>query len=212
MIHYLENLPVTEAEKIKKTIMALFKQTCILQEKYDPVTLVPSDNEQYEICMKHRGFIEQYLAITDCELEYYAQEHIFRLVGEGAEAVAMSKMTTILVLLIKLIYREKIMGKGLGATVTNLEELREYGRNTGLLTQKLSELEWREALVFMKKHQILDYPGNVRELEDTTPIYLYSTINLYCSSAMIQQLLEEYREGETQDETVQENIYTNVIE
>lgn len=212
MIHYLENLPVTEAEKIKKTIMALFKQTCILQEKYDPVTLVPSDNEQYEICMKHRGFIEQYLAITDCELEYYAQEHIFRLVGEGAEAAAMSKMTTILVLLIKLIYREKIMGKGLGATVTNLEELREYGRNTGLLTQKLSELEWREALVFMKKHQILDYPGNVRELEDTTPIYLYSTINLYCSSAMIQQLLEEYREGETQDETVQENIYTNVIE
>lgn len=212
MIHYLENLPVTEAEKIKKTIMALFKQTCILQEKYDPVTLVPSDNEQYEICMKHRAFIEQYLAITDCELEYYAQEHVFRLVGEGAEAAAMSKMTTILVLLVKLIYREKIMGKGLGATVTNLEELREYGRNTGLITQKLPELEWREALVFMKKHQILDYPGNVRELEDTTPIYLYSTINLYCSSAMIQQLLEEYREGEKQDETVQENIYTNVIE
>lgn len=212
MIHYLETLPVSEAEKIKKTITALFRQTCILQEKYDPITLVPSDNEQYEICTRYREFIEQYLSVMDCELEYNAQEHIFRLTGEGVEAVAMSRMTTLLILLVKLIYREKIMGKGLGATVTNLEELREYGRNTGLLTQKIADAEWREALVFMKKHQILEYPGNVREIEDNTPIYLYSTINLYCNSAMIQQLLEEYKEGETQDEAVQENIYTHVAE
>lgn len=211
MIDYLENLPVTEAEKLRKTIGSLFRQTCILQEKYDPVTLVPSDNEQYEICNRHKDFIEDYLSVMGCEMVHDAQEHVFRLVGEGAEAVTLSRTSTIIMLLTKMIYRDKIMGQSLSATVTNLEELREYGKNTNLLNQKLTDGEWKEALSLMKKHQIIEYPGALRDLEDHTPIYIYSTINLYCSSAMINELLEAYREEADTDEarTVEENIYQN---
>ena len=211
MIDYLENLPVTEAEKLRKTIGSLFRQTCILQEKYDPVTLVPSDNEQYEICNRHKDFIEDYLSVMGCEMVHDAQEHVFRLVGEGAEAVILSRTSTIILLLTKMIYRDKIMGQSLSATVTNLEELREYGKNTNLLNQKLTDGEWKEALSLMKKHQVIEYPGALRDLEDHTPIYIYSTINLYCSSAMINELLEAYREETDTDEarTVEENIYQN---
>ena len=212
MEQYLESLSVTEAEKLKKTILSLFRQTCILQEKYDPVTLAPSDNEQFIICRTHRNFIESYLSVLGCELLYDSQEHIFRLVGEGVEAEAMSKETTIIVLLIKMIYRDKIMGKGLAATVTNLEEIREYGKNTNLLNQKLPDSEWKSALALMKKHQIVEYPGALRDLEDDTPIYIYSTINLYCSSLNINARLEEYREEIVENETVEENLYENVIE
>ena len=211
MIDYLENLPVTEAEKLRKTIGSLFRQTCILQEKYDPVTLVPSDNEQYEICNRHKDFIEDYLSVMGCEMVHDAQEHVFRLVGEGAEAVTLSRTSTIILLLTKMIYRDKIMGQSLSATVTNLEELREYGKNTNLLNQKLTDGEWKEALSLMKKHQVIEYPGALRDLEDHTPIYIYSTINLYCSSGMINDLLEAYREEADIDEarTVEENIYQN---
>lgn len=211
MIDYLENLPVTEAEKLRKAIGSLFRQTCILQEKYDPVTLVPSDNEQYEICNRHKDFIEDYLSVMGCEMVHDAQEHVFRLVGEGAEAVILSRTSTIILLLTKMIYRDKIMGQSLSATVTNLEELREYGKNTNLLNQKLTDGEWKEALSLMKKHQVIEYPGALRDLEDHTPIYIYSTINLYCSSAMINELLEAYREEADTDEarTVEENIYQN---
>lgn len=211
MIDYLENLPVTEAEKLRKTIGSLFRQTCILQEKYDPVTLVPSDNEQYEICNRHKDFIEDYLSVMGCEMVHDAQEHVFRLVGDGAEAVTLSRTSTIIMLLTKMIYRDKIMGQSLSATVTNLEELREYGKNTNLLNQKLTDGEWKEALSLMKKHQVIEYPGALRDLEDHTPIYIYSTINLYCSSAMINELLEAYREEADTDEarTVEENIYQN---
>lgn len=211
MIDYLENLPITEAEKLRKTISSLFRQTCILQEKYDPVTLVPSDNEQYEICNRHKDFIEDYLSVMGCEMGHDAQEHVFRLVGEGAEAVTLSRTSTIILLLTKMIYRDKIMGQSLSATVTNLEELREYGKNTNLLNQKLTDGEWKEALSLMKKHQVIEYPGALRDLEDHTPIYIYSTINLYCSSAMINELLEAYREEADTDEarTVEENIYQN---
>lgn len=212
MEQYLESLSVTEAEKLKKTILSLFRQTCILQEKYDPVTLVLSDNEQFAICRTHRNFIENYLSVLGCELLYDSQERIFRLVGEGVEAEVLSKETTIIVLLIKMIYRDKIMGKGLAATVTNLEEIREYGKNTNLLNQKLPDGEWKSALAIMKKHQIVEYPGALRDLEDDTPIYIYSTINLYCSSALINELIEAYREENAEDEAGKEDIYTNFDE
>lgn len=212
MEQYLESLSVTEAEKLKKTILSLFRQTCILQEKYDPVTLVPSDNEQFAICRTHRNFIENYLSVLGCELLYDSQERIFRLVGEGVEAEVLSKETTIIVLLIKMIYRDKIMGKGLAATVTNLEEIREYGKNTNLLNQKLPDGEWKSALAIMKKHQIVEYPGALRDLEDDTSIYIYSTINLYCSSALINELIEAYREENAEDEAGKEDIYTNFDE
>lgn len=211
MIDYLENLPITEAEKLRKTISSLFRQTCILQEKYDPVTLVPSDNEQYEICNRHKDFMESYLAVMGCEMVHDSQEHVFRLVGDGAEALTLSRTSTIIMLLTKMIYRDKIMGQSLSATVTNLEGYREYGKNTNLLNQKLTDGEWKEALSLMKKHQVIEYPGALRDLEDHTPIYIYSTINLYCSSAMINELLKAYREEADTDEagTVEENIYSD---
>lgn len=209
MINYLDTLPVSEQEKLKKTIASLFRQTCILREKYDPMTLVPQDNEQYEICTRHRNFIEQYLAVTDCELIHDHQGHIYRLAGEGVEAVSLSRTMTIIILLVKIIYRDKILGQSLAETTTNLQELREYGKNTNLIQQKITDSEWKETIRFMKKHQMVDYPGAARDLEDKTPIYIYSTINLYCSSAMVNELLEAYKEEVVEDETGEETVYEN---
>ena len=207
MASYIEELSVTEAENLKKTISKLFRQTCILQMRYDPVTLTPRDNLDYEICVRHRGFIEEYLAILGCELIHDPQEHIFRLVGDGVETEKMSLTTTIIVLLEKMIYRDKILGEGLNATVTTLEEIREYGKNTNLLNRKLTLAEWREALYLMSKHQMIELPGAVRDVEDHTPIYLYSTINLYVSAADINALVEEYREEAAENETIEEDIF-----
>lgn len=78
MFEYLESISITEGEQIKKTIQALFRQTCILQVKYDPATLVPKDNVQYEICVRHRHFIEDYLSVLGCELTHDAGIRIFR--------------------------------------------------------------------------------------------------------------------------------------
>ncbi len=41
MSTYLEELSLSEAEEVKRTIRDLFRQTCILQTKYDPATLTP---------------------------------------------------------------------------------------------------------------------------------------------------------------------------
>ena len=215
MVNYMEELSVTEADNLKKTIAALFRQTCILQVKYDPVTLVPKDNLYYEICVRHRKFIEDYLAVLNCELVHDPQEHIFRIQGDRIAPEKVNLTITKIILLVKLIYRDKIMGEGLNATVTNLAEIREYGKNTNLIDYKLNMSEWRDALYMMSKHQIIEVPGAIQNIEDETPIYIYSTINLYCGSLDIAALIEEYQEeGGASDEREagEEDIYQDVNE
>jgi len=206
MLQYMENVSPSEAENIRKTIQDLFRQTCILQVKCDPVTLIQRDNPRYQICSRHREFIADYLSVLDCELIHDPQEHIFRIAGEGVLTERMSLMTTKLVLLVKMIYRDKIMGEGLNATTTNLAEIREYGKNTNLITRKLTGQEWQEALVLMKTHQILELPSAIANLEDNTPIYIYSTINLFCSAMDINELVREYQNEIDQTDNIEEEI------
>ena len=210
MLQYMETVSPSEAENIRKTIQDLFRQTCILQVKCDPVTLIQRDNPRYQICSRHREFIADYLSVLDCELIHDPQEHIFRIAGEGVLTERMSLMTTKLVLLVKMIYRDKIMGEGLNATTTNLTEIREYGKNTNLITRKLTQQEWQEALVLMKTHQILELPSAIANLEDNTPIYIYSTINLFCSALDINELVREYQNELDQADSMEEEFELDV--
>ncbi len=204
MFDYMSQLSQTEQENVKKVMKDLFRQTCILKIKYDPETLVAKDNVTYHTCNKHRAFIENYLQVLDCELQHDSQEHIFRLVGEGVPLLRISLTTTKILLLLKLIYKDKILGEGLNASVTNLREIRTYGMNTGLLTEKLTVGEWNEALNVMKRHQILEIPGAVSNLEDDAPLYIYSTINMYCPAKEINELIKKYK-GEEEEEEVTED-------
>lgn len=200
----MSQLSQTEQENVKKVIKELFRQTCILKIKYDPETLVARDNGTYRTCNKHRAFIENYLQVLDCELLHDSQEHIFRLVGEGVPLLRISLTTTKILLLLKLIYKDKILGEGLNASVTNFREIRTYGMNTGLITGKLTVGEWNEALNVMKRHQILEIAGAVSNLEDDTPIYIYSTINMYCPAKEINELIKKYKGEEDEEEDTED--------
>ena len=104
MLEYMENISQSEAENIRKTIQDLFRQTCILQTKCDPVTLIQKDNPHYQVCARNREFIADYLQVLDCELVHDPQEHIFRITGDGVLTERMTLLTTKLVILMKLIY------------------------------------------------------------------------------------------------------------
>lgn len=222
MFKYLEELSPTEVENVRKTIQALLRQTCILQVKYDPATLEARDNVRYQSCVKHREFIADYLAVLGCELIHDPQDHMFRIAGDGVLVEKMSLTTTRLILLLKLIYRDKIMGEGLHATVTNLAEIREYGKNTNLLPDRLSVQEWQNALNVMRVHQMIDLPGAILNIEDRTPIYIYSTVNIFCTAADINELVKRYQtevdellyeqKEEEFGETGEEDIYPDVFE
>ena len=128
------------------------------------------------------------------ELIHDPQEQLFRIQGEGLPTERMNLMTTRIMLLLKIIYRDRIMGDGLRATVTSLREIREYGASTKLIIRKLTSQEWQDALTLLKVHQIIELPGAVGNVEDDTPIYIYSTVNIFCSSVTIEELVKKYRD------------------
>ena len=59
-----------------------------------------------------------------------------------------------------------------------------------------------------------EVPGAIQNVEDQTKIYIYSTINLYCSGVDIQALIKEYvdEEGGAEVEAGEEDIYKNADE
>ena len=109
MFEYMENVSPNEAENIRKTIQDLLRQTCILQMKCDPVTLIQRDNPRYQVCLRNREFISDYLAVLDCELVHDQQEHLFRITGDGVMLEKMTLLTARIVIIMKMIYRDKIM-------------------------------------------------------------------------------------------------------
>lgn len=212
MFEYMETLSAGEQEALKKTIQDLFRQTCILQVKYDPATLEARDNPRYGVCERHRDFISDYLSVLDCTLLHDAQEHFFRIEGDGVPVERLSLVATKIVILLKLIYRDRMMGDGLRATTTSLMEIREYGRNTNLITKKLTGTEWTDALSLLKTHQIIELPGAIGNMEDDTPIYIYHTINIFCPAAEIGEVVAKYRAEEEESETGEEDLHENVSE
>ena len=62
--------------------------------------------------------------------------------------------------------------------------------------------EWQEALILMKTHQMIELPSAIGNLEDDSPIYIYSTINIFCSAADINELVEMFKgeTGETEEQ------------
>lgn len=209
MVTYLQELSISEQENIKKTIQDLFRQTCILQTRFDPATLLEKDNPRYQTCARHREFISDYLSVLGCELIHDPQEHIFRIVGEGVLTEKLNLLATKLMLILKLIYRDKIMGAGLHATVTSLAEIREYGVNTNLINSKMREAELKDAFSLLKTHQIIELPGAIGNLEDDTPIYIYNTVNIFLNLADINELVEQYKaeEGEENNEASEEDFH-----
>lgn len=200
MLRYMEELSLSEAENVKKTIRDLFRQTCLLQVKCDPVTLIQRDNPRYQVCSRHREFIADYLSVLGCELIHDPQECIFRIAGEGIPLEKMSLTTTKLLIILKMIYRDKIMGEGLHATTTTLMEIRENGGNMNLLTRKLTGQEWQEALNLFRVHQIIEIPGAIGNLDDRTPIYIYPTVNIFCSTNDINELVAKYQEESEEEQ------------
>ena len=202
MLRDIEDLLPTEVEQIKKVIQDLFKSTCILEMKYDMDTASFRDNIRYKHCVKYREFIADYVEMMDCTLIHDSSEHLFRIVGSGSTIEKISLLTTRILVLFKLIYHDKIMGDGLKDTLTNLAEIRQYGADTHLLTRKLTDTEWNEALILLRQHQIITFNGATSNLEDNSPIYIYGTINIFVNTASIGELVKYYANEEDSYEAI----------
>ena len=87
MINYYEELSGEEQQRVKESIQLLYRQTFLLERKYDRKTKRYQINREYHQCSKHLEFIQAYFALMDIEVVENSQMGVIylRRTADGRE-------------------------------------------------------------------------------------------------------------------------------
>lgn len=204
MIPYYEELMPEEQAELTEIIRLLYKQTFILERRYDRRSARYQYNKDYRLCTKHMEFIREYLKIAGIELRENSQMGVIYMQGEGHVGDKMPRLATLYLLILKLIYDEQMASASNSVHImTSLSEMNErLGNNLGLLPRKPAPTEIRKAIALLKKYQIIEPLDILEGMDPQSRMIIYPTINVVLFGEDARGILSSF--GEEDEETVTE--------
>ena len=204
MIEYLQQLNDEEKEELTEVVQTLLNQTYLLERKYDKRFGRYQNSSLYRVCERHLDFLMEYFEIAGLQLIENRQYGIMSLKSNHLQGDKLSKMATLFVLLLKLIYDEKMNSVSNSIHVfATMEELYAKIQLFRLWDNRsLPITEVRKAVALLKKYQVIEVLDVAEELEADTRILIYPTVNLLISGMDMMEILEQYTvvdEEETED-------------
>ncbi len=202
MIPYMDELKEEERREVTQIIRTLYDQTYVLERRYDRKTERFPMNRDYRLCERHLEFLQEYFRIGGVELKENRQLGIFYLEGMETIGEKLGRITTLYVLVLKLLYDEKVNQASTAMQVfTTIAEIHDkitlfrlWDRsNSRYLTQM------REAVRLLKRYQIIDTFENGQDLEGESRVVIYPTIHLLLRGEDIRAILEKYS-GQREEE------------
>ena len=207
MISYIEALPDEERMQLSGVIQMLLSQTFLLERKYDKKSERFVYNRDYRVCTRHLEFLKEYFQIAGMELRENVATGVIYLVGEDAQSLNLTKLATIYLLLLKLIYDEQMSQASSGVNVyTTLGELNERIRSFNLLRDRPSPTEIRRTLTFLKKYQIIEILDALEELEGESRLIIYPSISMVLFGERVKELIQSFEEKDNGNEDQQTAI------
>lgn len=197
MIAYFDLLPEEEQKQLTEVIQTLFRQTFVLERKYDKRTGRFLFNREYRLLGKHLEFLKEYFNIAGLEVAEQISGGVIYIRGEGISPQRLPKLATIYLLVLKLIYDEQMASASTSINIyTSLGELNERTGSFRLLKERPSITEIKRTLALLKRYQIVEVPDPLEELEAESRIIIYPCINLVLQGEDIKALLESFRQEE----------------
>ena len=179
MINYYEELSGEEQQRVKESIQLLYRQTFLLERKYDRKTKRYQINREYHQCSKHLEFIQAYFALMDIEVVENSQMGVIYLRGEQLMGEKMPKLATLYLLVLKLIYDEQMSTVSTSVNaMTNLSEIHEKLNTYRLLKKQPSNTEIRRSLALLKRYQIVEPLDVLDELDGFSRLVIYPAIHV----------------------------------
>lgn len=202
MIDYYNNLPDEEKEELTEVIKILSNQTFILERRYDKKTERYLPNKQYRVCEKHLDFLMDYFAIGDIDLIENRQFGIMALRTQNLQGDKLSKLTTVFILLLKLIFEEQMNTVSNSIHVyTTLNEIYDKINLFRLWTNKaIPVTEVRKTIAVLKKYQVLELFDETGDLEGDSKLIIYPTVNLLINQQAVQSIIKQYQENEEEED------------
>lgn len=200
MIDYYEALSGAEQEQVSESIRLLYRQTFLLERIYERKSKRYQTNPEFYQCSQHLEFIRSYFAIMGIEVVENSQLGLIYIRGEQVVGEKLSKLATLYVLILKLIYDEQMSSVSTSVNVvTTLSEINEKIGSYRLLKKQPSVSEIRRSLAFLKKYQVIEPLDILEDLDGFSRLVIYPTINVILMGDDVRALLETFREGEDDD-------------
>ena len=200
MINYYEELSPEEQRKVTESISQLYRQTFLLERRYDRKTKRYQINKEYYQCSKHLDFIKAYFAIMDIEVVENSQIGVIFIRGEQVVGEKLSKLATLYILDLKLIYDEQMStaSNSINA-MTSLAEIHEKLGTYKLLKKQPSITEIRRTIALLKRYQLIEPLEVLEEMDGGSRLVIYPTVHVVLMGDDVRALIETYGEGDEED-------------
>lgn len=101
MIEYYEQLSQEEKEEITEVVQTLYRQTFLLERKFDKRSGRMQYTKEYRICSKHLEFLKCYFAIAGIQLKENVHMGVIYIQGEMLWGEKLPRLATIYLLVLK---------------------------------------------------------------------------------------------------------------
>lgn len=204
MLAYLKELSTQEQDEMREVLNKLYRQTFILERKYDRRQGRMVINKEYYFCEKHMDFLQEYLEAAGIRIYENSQLGTIYIQGEPMLGERLPKLATIYLLLLKLLYDEQMSEVSSSVNiVTTLGDLTGKAGEFGLIKSLTSQAEMKRALNILKRYQMIEVLDSMDELTNQTRIIIFPSINVVLMREDILKLLQRFA-AEDQNESVQE--------
>ncbi|MCI8887318.1 MAG: DUF4194 domain-containing protein [Hungatella sp.] len=201
MIDYYENLSTEDKQRVTEAIQALSHQTFLLERRYDRKTKRYQMNKEYYECSKHLEFLKAYFGIMDVEVLENTQMGVIYIRGEQVIGEKLSKLATLYILVLKLIYDEQMSAVSTSVNaMTSLGEIHEKLGTYRLLKKQPSVTEIRRTIALLKRYQLIEPLDVLEEMDGVSRMVIYPTVNVVLMGDDVRALIETYMEGEEEDD------------
>ena len=198
MFPYYNELLDEEKDELKEAIKTLYHKTFLLERKYDKKTERYLPNKTYRTSERHLDFLREYFKIADIDLIENRQFGIIHIVTQNLQGDKLSRLTTVFILLLKLIFDEQMNTASSSVHVyTTLNEIYDKLQLFRLWSNKsISPTELRKTVAALKKYQVIEIADELGELDGDTKFIIYPTVNLLLDNGSITAIIEQYQEEE----------------
>lgn len=206
MIEYYQQLLQEEKDQLTSAIKVLQNQTFVLERKYEKRLGRYLTNPSYRVCERHFDFLYEYFQIADIELVENQQYGIIGIQSNTLQGEKLSKLTSIFLLLLKVLFDEKMSTSSTSVHVyVTLQEIFEKIQLFSLWGNKaISPTDLRKTLAVLRKYQLIDVMDVLEEVTYESRIIIYPTIHLLLQPDAVQAIIKQYQE-EPSAEFIEEN-------
>ena len=204
MIPYYDELNDEEKDAVTKVIRTLLRQTFILERKYDKKSGRLTYNKEFRTVDLHQEFLREYFKISGITLRENLHLGVFYIEGETVIGEKISRLSTIYLLILKLLYDEHMAEASSNTSVyTSLGEIHEKINDFHLMNTLPSITEMRRSIA-------LDV---LEELNEETRMMIYPCVNVVLLGDDIRRLIESFsKEGIDSEFSEDESAVFGTIE